>query len=286
METTKRRDAAIMGLSKYFTGTVCNRGHLSERYVSTGQCVECLSETRKSFSRKSNSHMDVDRINDNFDKIIQQLDSKFNVSVNNLSKKFDLLTVKFNEVKVKYETDTLKYGSDLIDLNISLNSSKAEVEKRRQQALDFASRGQEYEAAKTENITQRMLDITRRQAAAHIRTVTLGQFIKTNIIVHMSDVEKTQQYLLDLSLARCSNLLLDDIWLSRTPKQSVLYKILIHPDDQLVFNAFCKANYEPHGQVTLEDIRKNATIKLREMLKEPKNVPIGYDEADMKSTFK
>ena len=37
------RDAAhAAGLSKYFTGRPCRRGHVAERYVSMGGCLDCL----------------------------------------------------------------------------------------------------------------------------------------------------------------------------------------------------------------------------------------------------
>lgn len=32
----------MQGLPRYFTGKICNRGHLSERYTSDGNCVECI----------------------------------------------------------------------------------------------------------------------------------------------------------------------------------------------------------------------------------------------------
>lgn len=44
----KKRDAKAQGLKKYFTGKPCKNGHLSERLVSDGHCIECKSEnTRK-----------------------------------------------------------------------------------------------------------------------------------------------------------------------------------------------------------------------------------------------
>jgi hypothetical protein len=33
--------AARRGLSRYFTGEPCARGHLAERYVLSGTCLEC-----------------------------------------------------------------------------------------------------------------------------------------------------------------------------------------------------------------------------------------------------
>jgi hypothetical protein len=36
-----RNEARALGLSRYHTGEPCKRGHISERYVSTAQCVTC-----------------------------------------------------------------------------------------------------------------------------------------------------------------------------------------------------------------------------------------------------
>ena len=35
------KDAIDKGLTKYFTGKPCKNGHVSERYVKRGRCVEC-----------------------------------------------------------------------------------------------------------------------------------------------------------------------------------------------------------------------------------------------------
>lgn len=44
----RRSHAKAAGLKMYFTGKECQRGHIAERYVSTGQCSVCISErTRK-----------------------------------------------------------------------------------------------------------------------------------------------------------------------------------------------------------------------------------------------
>jgi hypothetical protein len=36
-----RAEAKAQGLRWYFTGKLCKHGHISERYVSSKQCVEC-----------------------------------------------------------------------------------------------------------------------------------------------------------------------------------------------------------------------------------------------------
>lgn len=38
-----RNEAQAAGLTKYFTGIPCRRGHVAERYVSMGGCLMCLS---------------------------------------------------------------------------------------------------------------------------------------------------------------------------------------------------------------------------------------------------
>lgn len=41
-----REEARAAGLRRYFVGEKCKRGHLSERRVSTGRCIECLNENK------------------------------------------------------------------------------------------------------------------------------------------------------------------------------------------------------------------------------------------------
>lgn len=36
-----RKEAALRGLKRFYTGIVCKDGHLAERLVSNGQCVVC-----------------------------------------------------------------------------------------------------------------------------------------------------------------------------------------------------------------------------------------------------
>lgn len=36
-----RRDAKAAGLKRFMTGRACRNGHVAERYVASGVCVEC-----------------------------------------------------------------------------------------------------------------------------------------------------------------------------------------------------------------------------------------------------
>lgn len=42
-----RDEAKSLGLTRYFTGAPCNRGHIAERFVSIRHCVECRAEEKR-----------------------------------------------------------------------------------------------------------------------------------------------------------------------------------------------------------------------------------------------
>lgn len=41
-EIITRKEAKALGIKMYFTGKLCKRGHISDRYTSIGRCVECV----------------------------------------------------------------------------------------------------------------------------------------------------------------------------------------------------------------------------------------------------
>jgi len=47
MQIITRQEAKAMGLKRFYTGTPCAHGHLSERYVSSNGCAQCLLEREK-----------------------------------------------------------------------------------------------------------------------------------------------------------------------------------------------------------------------------------------------
>lgn len=42
-----RKAAHTQGLKRFYTGKPCNKGHVTERYVSTGGCIGCQALTYK-----------------------------------------------------------------------------------------------------------------------------------------------------------------------------------------------------------------------------------------------
>lgn len=76
MELISRQDAQNLKLKKFFTGLVCSRGHVAERYVISRLCVVCASihntaEGRKDLAkqyRKDNKEKTRQYRKDNLDK--------------------------------------------------------------------------------------------------------------------------------------------------------------------------------------------------------------------------
>ncbi len=47
-----KKEAAMSGLSRFYTGRHCDFGHLAERYVSNGQCVACNASKARERERR------------------------------------------------------------------------------------------------------------------------------------------------------------------------------------------------------------------------------------------
>lgn len=51
MDIISRKEATERGLSRYFNGKPCPKGHVAERRVSTGSCTECSRQQRSERDR-------------------------------------------------------------------------------------------------------------------------------------------------------------------------------------------------------------------------------------------
>lgn len=57
MKIITRSEAKAAGLKRYFTGTPCHRGHISEALTSSGTCLECDAENKR--NKRSSSANEV-----------------------------------------------------------------------------------------------------------------------------------------------------------------------------------------------------------------------------------
>lgn len=63
MKTISKDEAKSLHLPRYFTGAPCKRGHVAERFINSGRCVECnkvLSNQWKSANGDLKRQMDRD----------------------------------------------------------------------------------------------------------------------------------------------------------------------------------------------------------------------------------
>lgn len=67
MHIVSRQEALDNGLKKYFDGKVCGKGHLSEKYVKTSQCVECAI-SRAKLNYENNREKCIERSKKYYDK--------------------------------------------------------------------------------------------------------------------------------------------------------------------------------------------------------------------------
>jgi ribosomal protein L44E len=47
-----RNEAITQGLPRFFTGKPCARGHVSERWTASKNCVECETENRRAVAKR------------------------------------------------------------------------------------------------------------------------------------------------------------------------------------------------------------------------------------------
>lgn len=61
METLSRVDAKAKGLTRFYTGLPCGRGHIVERLVSNRRCLQCANESASAWKRAHSEQMCAQR---------------------------------------------------------------------------------------------------------------------------------------------------------------------------------------------------------------------------------
>lgn len=72
MNLITRAQAREQGLKFYFTGKACKYGHISDRYLSTGQCLACRQATYFYKTAKTKQQLDKEYYQRNRDTIKKQ----------------------------------------------------------------------------------------------------------------------------------------------------------------------------------------------------------------------
>lgn len=279
MKVISKAIAKQFGYKTYYTGKPCINGHFSERYVSTGTCIECLNGTRKI----PNSAPSYD-----WETLRQQIVSRYNSSVFNAKNQSLVVIEKLNEkikkLDEKYQADRLKIDNEILAHRSAIDGALLEYSKLHEASLLELENKRLQAITNAEEIKGFEADKARKLLAAEAKSIYLASIVKHKLILHVNDLKITQETVLALSMARCYSLTLRDIWPDKPPRNGVLYEVKLHPDDIATVDAFCKANYEPYVKVMLTEMKKQVMSKLDELVP-PEKAP-GFDEADIKSTFK
>lgn len=91
-----RKEAITMGLNKYFTGKPCSNGHVSERYVQSGSCSQCINGTAIS-SRIEKS----ETLNEAANKLEMTALSDYNENLKRITKMYEETLVKAQQLRDK-----------------------------------------------------------------------------------------------------------------------------------------------------------------------------------------
>lgn len=57
-ELVTRKEAIAVGMTKYFTGKPCSRGHIKHRYTLTAACVDCI----RGYKRVSKNQLNANKM--------------------------------------------------------------------------------------------------------------------------------------------------------------------------------------------------------------------------------
>lgn len=98
-----RAEAKAAGLTRFFTGKPCERGHLSERYTNAPNCIECLKEQNNTEDmKKKRAELGKRWAQENKEKVylIKKKYADKNKDKNNARSKIER-TVNFDKVKIR-----------------------------------------------------------------------------------------------------------------------------------------------------------------------------------------
>jgi len=70
MKLISRKEAKDKGLKRYFTGKLCPHGHIEERMVSNGYCIECSKKSKQQYVENN-----VEKVRQELIFIIEDLES-------------------------------------------------------------------------------------------------------------------------------------------------------------------------------------------------------------------
>jgi hypothetical protein len=194
MNIINRNDAKLLGLNKFFTGVPCKNGHISERYVQSGSCQQCVNGERN----VTQSH--------------------------NLKEKAQSLRDKSNLLSI---TSTKNYAAAIAEAERVYNLTSRNAAELLRQAEEIERKQAEVSEylTVTEDEKQRKASELRRKRDAQ------SQLISVYVMIKAGDKEAVEAALLPMLQARCDLLTIDDLRHRNKCQGGLRWEFKCHPED-------------------------------------------------------
>lgn len=134
-------NARSLGLKRYFTGSPCPHGHISERYVSSRLCVVCCAKRKTEWANKNQDKVisyNKKWLKDNYDSVIRRNREwrLSNPERNRANKARDYLKhkKKYLEIHRRYRETHKEQIRNAKKLNVAANPEKYSAYKRNRKA--------------------------------------------------------------------------------------------------------------------------------------------------------
>lgn len=216
MELITKRIARSTGLKRYFTGVPCVNGHLSERYVSTGHCIDCVAHV-------SNDTNNLDSEIERIDRLIAALPERFVALSTDIQSK---ATDKIGKLDTKIAALQAERAVLLTQFNIeiaSLTDKQTVIHERyATQLADLKARKAE---AEDNAISRKMaVSLTAERRAA------LTKMVEVRVEVMPQDIEAAQALIYNYTRDIWPNVTIEDVWPSGKnikPLFGSVYRVLL-----------------------------------------------------------
>lgn len=161
-----RESARALGLKRYFTGLPCRNGHVAERYVSCGNCTECLYPNAKRTSESAIKDEAYVLAEYEFSVAKSEADAKLKVAQN----------IHAAEITIAHQAFQASQAESRAESRRLLLETVAQTQAKREEEL--AARRAEVEARRAEaamltkaKIDARAESIKRKETLARLMTM-------------------------------------------------------------------------------------------------------------------
>lgn len=181
MKIISRSDAKLLGLNKFFTGLPCKNGHMSERYVQSGSCQQCINgernvtqsynlTSRSETLRNKSSELSILAVK-NYSNAIAEAERIYKLTTDNAAS----LLKQAEEIETKI--------SELENFLTSAENSKLETQIENQKLLE---QKQELRTVKSSLMTQRVL--IRPEDKTHVESTLLALLQRHSPLLTLEDM--------------------------------------------------------------------------------------------------